>query len=287
MADPSTSAVTLYDRDFAHLATLQSSSHTAYANLHNIDFWKPFFNPANIERAKQEGISIGQLCYKLEYEQGKNIADAAAHSEILRGLDSTGLIASTLSNATKCSKGKYKELFHFDSKADVFPTYLEQHHPELAKKTSYLQTGYFMTSWHYMPHKWPGKQVDGTFVTQMSTAPDTIVPHLDVNKDTGYYVRALAQLPAGKTAMAAGEWCSWSEWIRKWAKAMEIEKSSASYEQVSVEKMAEDMGAFGTEVAEMYEYSTWPGYDGGRAMLKGEDLRKVGIWGECKARSVC
>ena len=108
------------------------------------DFWKPFFNPANIERAKQEGISIGQLCYNLEYEQGKNIAAAAAHRDVLPGLDLNGFIASTLSSARECSGGKYKDLFHFDSKADIFPKYIEEHHPELAKKMSFLQTGFFM-----------------------------------------------------------------------------------------------------------------------------------------------
>ena len=74
------------------------------------DFWKPFFNPANVKRAKRESMSIGQLCYNLEYEQGQNIADAAAHPEILAGLDETGFVASTLSNARECSKGKYQEL---------------------------------------------------------------------------------------------------------------------------------------------------------------------------------
>ena len=239
------------------------------------DFWTPFFNPANIERAKKEGITIGQVCYNLEKEQGKNIVDAAAHPDILATLDETGFIASTLSSARDCSKGKYTELYHFDSKADIFPKYVEEHHPELAKKMSYLQTGYFMKSWHYMPHKWPGKQADGTFLTRMATAPDAVVPHLDVNADTGYYVRALAQLPPGKTAMAAGEWCNWRDWIKKWARGMGIDESKVGYEQVGVNEMSAGMGEFGKEVAEMYEYSTWPGYDGGVPMLKGEDLRKV------------
>ena len=239
------------------------------------DFWKPFFDPANVERANREGISIGQLCYNLEYEQGKNIADAASHPEVLAGLDETGLVASTLSSARVCSQGKYQQLYHFDSKADIFPNYLEEQHPELAKKTSYIQTGYFMTSWHYMPHRWPGKQADGSFMARMATAPDAIAPHLDVNADTGYYVRALEQLAPGKTAMAAGQWCSWSSWMRKWARGMGIDEAKVGYEQISVEKMSEGAGEFGKEVAEMYEYTTWPGYDGGVPMLKGEDLRNV------------
>ena len=110
---------------------------------------------------------------------------------------------------------------------------------------------------------------------KFATAPDAIVPHLDVNADTGSYVRALSKLPPGKTVMAAGEWCSWSDWIKKWAKAMGIDEANVGYEQVSVEEMSAGMGEFGKEVAQMYEYSTWPGYDGGVPMLKCADLRKV------------
>lgn len=239
------------------------------------DFWKPFFDPANIARAHSEGISIGQLCYNLEYEQGKNIADAAAHPDVLAGLDKVGLIASTLSSAEECSKGKYRELYHFDSKADIFPKYVEKHHPELAEKTSYMQTGYFMTSWHYMPQRWPGKQPDGTFIARMATAPEAIVPHLDVNADTGHYVQALSTMDPGKVVMAAGEWCSWTDWMKKWARGTGVDESKVGYEQISVEEMSAGMGDFGKEVAEMYEHSTSPGYDGGVTMLKAEDLRKV------------
>src|SRR2546421_11552667 len=32
-----------------------------------------------------------------------------------------------------------------------------------------------------------------------TTEPDQKAPHLDVNRDTGYFVRALTQLPPGKT----------------------------------------------------------------------------------------
>ena len=112
------------------------------------DFWTPYFTPANNAKAQELGKHIGRYAYELEYEQGKNIADAAAAPEVLGGLDEpVGFIASTLSSARECSKGKYQELWHFDSKADVFPGYVSEKHPELLKKMSFLQTGYFMSSW--------------------------------------------------------------------------------------------------------------------------------------------
>jgi hypothetical protein len=119
------------------------------------DFWKPSFDPKNIARAKEEEKPIGQLAYELELEQGKNITDAVARE--VGGLDDVGFIASTLCSARESSKGKYKELWHFDSKADVFPRYVEERYPELAKKTSYLHTGYFFTSWKFLPGRWFAK----------------------------------------------------------------------------------------------------------------------------------
>jgi hypothetical protein len=43
----------------------------------------------------------------------------------------------------KSGGGRYQELCHSDSKADVFPGYVKRGYPELAKKTSYFHTGYF------------------------------------------------------------------------------------------------------------------------------------------------
>lgn len=119
------------------------------------DFWTPFFTPSNAARAAELGIPIGRLAYELEAEQGRNIVDAVA--KVVDGLDEVGFVASTLCNARESSEAKYKELWHFDGKADVFPKYVKEKYPEVAKKTSYLHTGYFYTSWRYMPNRWFAK----------------------------------------------------------------------------------------------------------------------------------
>ena len=67
------------------------------------------------------------------------------------GLDENGFLVSTLSNARKSSKGAFNELYHFDAKADVFPDYVNDKHPELAKKMSCIQTAYFTSSYNYAP----------------------------------------------------------------------------------------------------------------------------------------
>jgi hypothetical protein len=139
-------------------ASLQDAFKGANLVFSVTDFWKPFFDPANQARAKKQGKPIGQYAYELELEQGKNIADAVARE--VHGLDDVGFIASTLCNARQSSNGKYKELWHFDSKADIFPTYVQERHPALARKTSYLHMGYFFTSWRYTPGRWFAKVCD-------------------------------------------------------------------------------------------------------------------------------
>ena len=106
------------------------------------NFWEPFFQR---EKASEVGKAPGQYAYDVEFQQGKNIADAAATT--VKTLDRCGFVVSTLSHARKRSGGRLKTLYHFDAKADVFPHYVNERHPELAQKMSCLQTGFFTRSW--------------------------------------------------------------------------------------------------------------------------------------------
>lgn len=85
-----------------------------------------------------------EWCYELEVRQGKNIADAA--SSVVDGLDL--FVWSTLSHASKWSKGKYTGVYHFDSKA-VVVEYTKEKYPALNGKTSLLQLGLFVTNWKW------------------------------------------------------------------------------------------------------------------------------------------
>jgi hypothetical protein len=114
------------------------------------NYWEPFFRPDCRQKAAENGISCRRYAYEVEAQQGKNIAVAAA--TVVDGLDKNGFIASTLSHAGKCSQGKFKELYHFDAKADIFPHYVRVQSPKLAAKMSCVQTGYFTSS--YKLAKW-------------------------------------------------------------------------------------------------------------------------------------
>ena len=116
------------------------------------NYWEPFFRPDYRETAKGLGVTCRRYAYDVEYSQGKNIADAAA--KVVDTLDNNGFLVSTLSHARKCSGGKFTDLYHFDSKADIFPDYVREEHPALAAKMSCVQTGFFMTSHAILPNSY-------------------------------------------------------------------------------------------------------------------------------------
>jgi hypothetical protein len=73
-------------------------------------------------------------------QQGKNIFDAASKIESLKRL-----VFSGLSDASKWSGGKYTHVYHFDSKAHALE-YGRKTHPDLWKKTSVIQVGFYLTN---------------------------------------------------------------------------------------------------------------------------------------------
>jgi hypothetical protein len=116
---------------------------------------------------------------------------------------------------------------------------------------------------------------DGTFRMRFSTPPDAIVPHFNVQADMGNFVYAVAQMPPGKSYMAAGTECSWVEYMRLWSK---VTGATGYFEQITPEQVIEDNTdkEFGKEISDMFLYSSEePGYGGDTPLLKAADLRKV------------
>lgn len=77
--------------------------------------------------------------------------------------------------------------------------------------------------------------------------------------------------------MAEGTTCTWPEWIAAWARAVGVQ---ATYRQVSPDDMIQACGGdpdFGGEITDMFDYSSDPGYDGGKELLRAEDLRMVSV----------
>lgn len=136
-------------------ASLGAAFAGANAIFSVTQYWEPFFRPDCRAEAAKLGVSCRRYAHDVEVRQGRNIADATA--EVAGGLDENGFWVSTLSSARECSGGTIAELYHFDGKADVFPRYVEEKWPELARKMSCVHTGYFMTSWAILPGSYLSK----------------------------------------------------------------------------------------------------------------------------------
>lgn len=150
--------------DPASLASAFSGANLIFSVT---NYWEPFFRPDCRQKAADAGISCRKYAYDVEAQQGRNIADSAASA--VDTLDSNGFIASTLSHAEKCSQGRYKELYHFDGKADIFPYYVQEQHPKLAAKMSCLQTGYFTSSYKFAPDAYFSKVGNPVLADEISS----------------------------------------------------------------------------------------------------------------------
>lgn len=82
---------------------------------------------------------IGSESYRIELQQGKNIADAAATVPEL-----SRLVWSALPGVKRLSGGKYTQTFHFDAKAEAFEYMLGIQ--ALGNKVSAVHMGAFMTN---------------------------------------------------------------------------------------------------------------------------------------------
>ncbi|PQE28225.1 hypothetical protein CJF30_00010919 [Rutstroemia sp. NJR-2017a BBW] len=275
----SAQGIQIVQADLEDPASLVSAFRGANIIFSVTNYWETFYSPSGRARTAELGISIREYAGIVEERQGRNIADAAASEEILEGLDENGFLVSTLSWAEKCSEGQFRELYHFDAKAKVFPGYVTERHPGLAKKMSCVQTGYFMSSYKLATRSYFGKLPDGTFQMSFPTDPDKPVPHFAVNADMGNFVYAVSQLPPGRSYMAAGSICSWKDYLRIWS---EVTGVQAIYKQITLEEMIENSPdkEMAKEIGDMFAYSSDPGYDGGdESIWTVKDVIKAGI--EC------
>jgi len=237
-------------------ASIKAAVQGADVVFGNTAFSDAIGNPASADlKYLKPGQTIREMSYELELQQGKNIADAVAS---VGGLEK--YIWSSLSDATKWSKGKYKGVYHFDCKAHVVD-YINETYPELAKKLSILQMGLFITNWKWGQASIPWeKRPDGSVLLRMPGSGDVPIP-LVHTKDTGAYVWALNQLPAGTNLLASSDRILWADYVKLWSKITGV---PAAFEKttVAVHAALRPDNGFGEEFGEMLAYAQDFGYDG-------------------------
>ncbi|OPB40549.1 hypothetical protein A0O28_0006280 [Trichoderma guizhouense] len=177
------------------------------------DFWGLYGSFA------QQGVDTGGKPLNLfagehELQQLKAAIDAAAKVPTLERF-----ILSTLSAATKWSKGKYTHVYHFDIKAQA-SAYVEEVQPELWKKTSLFQPGFFLSGYVYNPNLMPRKNADGVAQFFNTMKGDFKTPWLAPEEDSGAFVKALIVDEApGKNLIAYREWATLQEMAQAFEKA--------------------------------------------------------------------
>lgn len=106
------------------------------------DFWTIFQDPTSMAK-KRPGQNITEYCFQVEFQQGKNLVNAAA---AIKQLDL--LVFSSMAMASKWSNKKFSRIYHMDSKALVAD--YAQSLPALENKFSQIQAPiYYNLFWQW------------------------------------------------------------------------------------------------------------------------------------------
>ncbi|EHK16405.1 uncharacterized protein TRIVIDRAFT_16897, partial [Trichoderma virens Gv29-8] len=242
--------------DFDDVKSLERAFQGANVIFGVTDFWNIFGNPQSKELKKPDQELV-EYCYEVELRHGKNLADAAASTAST--LDR--YIFSSMADATKSSGGKFKTLYHMDSKAQAV-TYA-QSLPELKDKFSQIQAPiYFqlVTDWG-LPIA-PKKQPDGTYRMMAPGAGHKPIPFGDVRSDLGPCVKALVeQAPPNTNLFAVGDYITWTDYLRIFCETQGLTYGGVdelSYDEIN-ELLPGGLGhEFGSNVLFAFEF----GYEG-------------------------
>ncbi|KAF3074025.1 NmrA family domain-containing protein 1 [Trichoderma lentiforme] len=180
-------------------STLEPALQGANAVFLVSDFWGLYGDPANKDKAKP-GQPLNVWAADHEVQQLKNVIDIVAKLPTLERF-----VYSSLSNATRWSFGKYTHVYHFDSKARA-EDYARETYPELWAKTSIFQAGWFLSNFIVNPILEFVKGDDGVARFTGNLDVDVKFPFIAAEEDSGPFVKALVEEPAGKNVIAYREW---------------------------------------------------------------------------------
>jgi hypothetical protein len=262
----------------------ESSLNHAFTGANAIyavtDFWAWLKDPKTFEEAEKQGKKPNEIAMQREIQHGKNVIHAAARQ--LKTLE--GLVLSTLSNSKKWSNGEIKWNLHFDGKAH-FEQYLKDSFPDLAKRTSYLHMGSYLSNWKMSPHFAPKKQADGSFIIRrFALANGKPLPYVNPPNDTGHFVRALvlsSSAPPGSSMLGCCELMTNEEFCALWGRVNGVKCRFVplTYDDALEASMPEWMAL---EVSESGIYTTKYGWAGGDSEVKTPQYLGVDVEGLTK-----
>lgn len=203
--------------DANNAASLVEAFKDAYAVFSTTDGWAALKDPEFQRQAAEAGKSLLEYTYDYELRQGKNVWDAAAKAEGLQRF-----IFSSLSNATKWSRGKYPRVFHFDAKAHA-AEYGKTEYPGLCAKTSVIQLGWYLSNWSSNPWMMPKRKEDGSVPFVIGVPSEMRFPFVAPEEDTGPFVMALMRESPGKNLIAYRGWMSMGELVEIFSRVKSVD----------------------------------------------------------------
>jgi hypothetical protein len=255
--------------DLDDTSSLIAAFRGAHAVFGTTDFFAlmHYPNASELVGSKYNNARMPEACFQHELQQGRNMLDAAASVLGSEGVLET-FVLSTLSHAKKWSKGQITELLHFDVKGEI-EEYLRSEHESLARRTNYLQVGWYMDNL-WFPFLAPAKQEDGTYAFRWAAIDaDTRLPAVHTSQDVGVFARALVDAPHGTVLLGQGEDLTVQQVVDVWAQGTGLE---ARFEPLEPEKAAKEIDSvvpgFGWEFVENLQYYRDFGYDGGDSTVK-------------------
>jgi len=200
------------------------------------DFFEPFI---------ASGPEAGE---KVELQQAKNLADAAAATKML-----THYVWSTLPSASGLSSGKWR-VPHFEAKAQV-DEYILSQLPELAKKTTFLWVAYYASNLKFPLFTPNLVETSGKYVWIQPVGPETRITTIgDHRVNVGMFVRAIFDKPdltRGRYVLAEEETTNKGEILRTWG---ELTGKSVGYVKTSLSEFDELFPKWGNEMGGMLQF---------------------------------
>ncbi|KAF2758028.1 NAD(P)-binding protein [Pseudovirgaria hyperparasitica] len=225
--------VEIVQGDLDDVASLRAAFMGAHAIFLMTDFWSIFSQPDTIQAAQTAGQFLPSYVHDQESRQGINAAEAASSPEVLATLER--FVFTTLANVSKRSGGKYRSVYHFDSKAAV-EEYVLDKRPGLAKLMSTVNMGFFAENWRITALFSPHKQRDGSYVFRdpLVPGPHQAMPFVVAEKDTGTFVKALVvDLPPRTNLLGVSEMITMTDFATLWGQVLGVDARE--------EKMSEDV----------------------------------------------
>lgn len=214
--------VEMVSGDVDNVDSLVSSFLGARAIFAMTDYWYPIRNPLVREEAVKQRISADEQCARLEIQRGKNIALAAASPLVQATLER--YVWSSLPDVRMLSGGRYTQVWHFDSKAEV-EKYIREDEAMvgtgLAAKASFVHVGLYADNWKRSGAEIERDPTTGGFWHIAFDDGRSKLPFVWAQKDTGPLVKKLVEdVDPGARLLAVSQLLTYREFMQIWAKTL-------------------------------------------------------------------